>query len=399
MAFNSPHQRRVVSKPKAVDVRISSVVLSMSFAALTLVSANANAKDDTQAIVEKVQKSKQQIAEADAEKRRILGSLYTIQQRMKKISHEKAHLTDQLFQAQDNVKNIAKVIASLEEEIVKQRLVLRRRLRALYKLSGEGYVSILFSRSNPADLDETLRFMRIVTESDYQLIRSYQSNIDVYNKQKTKLKSQVERLVGIEKRIKKQEGLLVVEHKSKSKIVSELDHKKDSNINKIKSLRTKNEVTGDAEMAELLRPSIFEQKGQLPAPVVGSVIQDFGLVTDEKYKIRFSHKGWTYSTAQNSEVQSVFDGTVVRAEWIGGYGTTVVVDHGDHYYSVYSHIARLRTKVGDNLKKGQALGEAGALGDTTGFGLYFELRHFSEAENPTAWIAKKAELSANNSAL
>lgn len=351
--------------------------------------AFAKAKDDTASLVEKVQKSKQQIVEAESEKRRILGSLYTIQQRMKKITSEKSHLTDELFQAQDSVKNVARVIAQLEGEIGKQRTALRKRLRALYKLSGEGYVSILFSRSNAADLDESLRFLKIVTENDYKMIRSYQANVATYKAQKDKLKKQVERLVGIEKRIKTQENLLVVEQNSKSKIVSELDMKKNKNIDKIKSLRTKADaIEPDAEVANLLRPSIFEQKGQLAAPIQGDVVEDFGLIVDERFKIRFAHKGWTYSAATGAGIQAVFDGTLVRSEWIDGYGTIAVIDHGDHYYSVYGHLTKLKVKVGEEVNKGQAIAEAGPIDDTRQ-GLYFELRHFSEPENPTAWIAAK----------
>jgi murein hydrolase activator len=353
------------------------------------VTSFARAKDDATALVEKVQNSKKQIVEAEAEKRRILGSLYTIQQRMKKITNEKSHLTDELFQAQDSVKNVARVIASLEDEIGKQRTSLRKRLRALYKLSGEGYVGILFSRTNAADLDESLRFLKIVTENDYKMIRSYQANVATYKLQKDKLKKQVERLVGIEKRIKTQESLLVVEQQSKSKIVSELDRKKDKNIDKIKSLRTKVDgIDADKEVAELLRPSIFEKKGQLSSPIQGEVVHDFGLIVDERFKIRFAHKGWTYSAAPGAEVQSVFDGTLVRLEWIDGYGMTAVIDHGDHYYSVYGHLTKTKVKVGDEIKKGQAIAEAGPIDDDRR-GIYFELRHFSEPENPTAWIAAK----------
>jgi murein hydrolase activator len=229
--------------------------------------------------------------------------------------------------------------------------------------------------------------LKIVTENDYKLIRSYQANVATYKVQKEKFKRQVEKLVGIERKIKTQENLLVVEQKSKSKIVSELDRKKDKNIDKIKSLRTKVD-SEDTEVAELLRPSIFEQKGQLTAPILGEVVQDFGLILDERFKIRFAHKGWTYAAAPGTEIQAVFDGTLVKSEWIDGYGTTAVVDHGDHYYSVYAHLTKLKVKTGEEIKKGQAIAEAGPIGKDR-VGLYFEIRHFSEPENPTAWISEK----------
>lgn len=346
-------------------------------ASLVLIASVAGAESSTAKIVQ----SKQKIVEAEAEKRRILGSLYSIQKRMKKISSEKGKLTDQLFQAQDGVKSVAKVIANLEKQIAVEKMALRRRLRALYKMSGQGYVGILFSRTNAADLDETLRFMKIVTDNDYRLIRSYRENVATYKVQKDKLKAQVEKLVAVEKQIKKQEGLLAVEQESKSKIVSELDKERSASLATIKSLRRKTTGLADAEVDELLRPSIYEQKGSLPAPYMAKIAQDFGLIVDDRFRIKYSHKGWQYTPSlTSSDVTCVFDGTIAKAQWVPGYGTTVVVDHGDHYYSVYGHLSRLHAKAGDTLKKGQIFAEAGAKG------LYFELRHFSEAENPARWI-------------
>ncbi len=330
-------------------------------------------------------RNKQEVVEAEAEKRRILGSLYSIQKRMKKISNDKSRLTDELFQAQDGVRGVAKVIANLEVEIAKEKVRLRRRLRALYKMSGQGYIAILFSRTSATDLDETLRFMKIVTDSDYRLIQNYRINVATYRVQKEKLKAQVERLVAIEKRIKKQEGLLAVEQESKSKIVSALDKKRSVNLAQIKSLRKKTQGLVDSEVDELLRPSIYEQKGSLPAPYASQVVQDFGSIADEKYKIRYSHKGWLYSpSATSSSVAAVFDGVLVKSQWIAGYGLTTVIDHGDHYYSVYGHLTEVSAKSGASLKKGEAFAQADGHK-----GLYFELRHFSDAENPARWLAPR----------
>jgi septal ring factor EnvC (AmiA/AmiB activator) len=347
---------------------------------------------EAQKIAEKLQESRKVLVEAEAQKRKILGSLYVINQRMKKISTDKSHLTNELFQVQDNVKSIAKMIANLEVQIDRQRLQLRRRLRALYKLSGQGYIGILFSRESSSDFDETLRFLKIVTDNDYRLIRSYQQNVAAYKAQRKKLHGQIERLVGIEKNIKKQEGMLADEHKAKSKIVSEIDKEKIANLNKIRSLRskTKEMVQSDAALADLLKPSIYEQKGQLQPPIQGTLAQDFGLVVDEKYKIRFSHKGWRFEASHGAAVSAIYDGKVVFADWIEGYGYTVVIDHGDHYYSVYGEIAHSRVKTGDALKKGQVFAEAGPATGSFSEGLYFEIRHFSEPENPANWLLKKA---------
>jgi len=81
-----------------------------------------------------------------------------------------------------------------------------------------------------------------------------------------------------------------------------------------------------------------------------------------------------------STVKSVFDGKVAYVGPIPGFGQTVILDHGNHYYSVYSY--NLETKVfqGEKVFKGQTLALSGNQ-------LYFELRHYSNAIDPEKWIA------------
>lgn len=342
-------------------------------------------------LVEKYEESRKEIAEAEEQKRKILGSLYGINQRMKKISKERNSLNDELMSAQGSVKGIAKIIANLENQIQTQRKQLRKRLRALYKLSGEGYLAILFSRTDPQQLDQTMRFLKIVTDNDYYLIRAYQQNVATYTAQKQKLRGQVEKLISIEKNIKKNETQLLAEHNAKSKIVSGLDKDKIAHINNLKSIRHQGQAMN---LGDLLQASIFEQKGQLAAPVVGKIVQDFGLITDDKYKVQLSHKGWLFATTNDTPVTSIFDGKVIFADLVNGYGPTIVVDHGDHYYSVYAHITRAGIKSGDTIKKGQVIALSGPLEGATEssrFGLYFEIRHFSEPENPASWIRREKD--------
>ncbi|MCM2280506.1 MAG: peptidoglycan DD-metalloendopeptidase family protein [Bdellovibrionaceae bacterium] len=368
-------------------------IATWALIASLFVASEICAAEDVRALAETLVETKKNLVDNEAEKRKILGSLYTITKRMKKISQDKGHLTDELFHVQDNVQSIAKVIAGLETQIREQRVLLRARLRTLYKLSGEGYVGVLFSSANSLEFDQTLKFLKIVTDVDYRLIRSYQRNIAAYQQQRRKLKTQVEKLVGLERKIRAQEMLLTSEHKAKSEIVSGLERSHSHALKQLRRLRRKTEnldsKEADQTLLGLLKASFFEKKGQIPPPVLGPVVQDFGLIHDDRYMIQLSHKGWQYGVPSGTPVTSVFEGTVAHVGWIPGYGTTLIVDHGDHYYTVYSHLANPQVKDGDTVAKGQTIAEAGSTSGQHGDGIYFEIRHFSEPENPKHWIAAK----------
>ncbi len=387
------------SQRKCLSAQILLSVLIL--ACLASPVARGESEESLQVLMDKYKETKENLNESESEKRKILGSIYSINQRMKRITRRKGQLTDQLFLAQGNVKSTARVISAMEDEIAKQRAQLKTRLRALYKLSGSGYLAILFSQNSAHEIDHTLKYLKIVTDSDYQLMKSYQKNIARHKQQRSHLKNQVQKLMAIEKSIKNQEALLEKEHLAKSTIASDLESKKMESLKKIQSIRSKTltlskDAPVDEGLLSLLKSGFFESKGKLKAPVVGRVVQDFGLMTDETTKAQMAHKGWHIASGVGTTVSSVFEGEVVFSGWINGYGNTVIIDHGDHYYSVYGHIIPAKLALGTKVKTGEALGLVTNTSRKFGEGIYFEIRHFTEPENPGVWVEQKSlQISAN----
>ena len=96
------------------------------------------------------------------------------------------------------------------------------------------------------------------------------------------------------------------------------------------------------------------------------------------------HDGIDVSGPKGHPVKAVAAGTVKRAEqgWNGGYGTLVVVDHGDGLFTWYAHLSEMSVSVGDRMQAGQKLGEVGNTGDSRGNHLHFEVRVNNTPINP-----------------
>ncbi len=353
--------------------------------ALAVILIGASSFAEEVGIAEKLRENREVINEAEAEKRRLLGSLYAINQRMKKISSRKGKLTDELLQSQDAVATVAVAIKTLEEQIGKQRKSLKIRLRALYKISGESYFGAVFSTSNAFEFDSTLRNLKIISDRDFQLIRAYRSNLVLLGQQRKKLRGQVEKLLLVEKRIRRQEVLLAQEHQAKSMLANRIDGETRKRISEIRRLRQTVNVS-DVEIAQLLKPSIYEKKGTLLAPVAsGQIAREFGLHIDEEHQFKISHKGWLIKVGVDTPVVSADDGTVVFQGTLAGYGNTLIVDHDDHYYSIYAGLVNVEAESGTRVRRGQKIA---ASSDH----LYFEFRHFSEPENPAHWISRQSAI-------
>jgi murein hydrolase activator len=85
-----------------------------------------------------------------------------------------------------------------------------------------------------------------------------------------------------------------------------------------------------------------------------------------------------------SPVRAVFGGRVAFADRYGPYGRLVILDHGDHYYSVSGNLAGIDVKVADDVASGERIGTVGD--DGHGPMLYFEVRRGTETIAPGPWL-------------
>jgi murein hydrolase activator len=83
-------------------------------------------------------------------------------------------------------------------------------------------------------------------------------------------------------------------------------------------------------------------------------------------------------------VRAVYSGRVAFADRYGPYGRLVILDHGDHYYTVSANLAAMLVKIGDEVPAGEKIGTVGDEGK--GAMLYFEVRHRTETIHPGTWL-------------
>lgn len=94
--------------------------------------------------------------------------------------------------------------------------------------------------------------------------------------------------------------------------------------------------------------------------------------------------GLEIKTSLGAPVRAVFAGRVAFSDRYGPYGRLVIIDHGDHYYTVSGNLATIDVKVGDELSAGERVGTVGDEGQ--GPTLYFEIRHATDTIAPGPWL-------------
>ena len=144
------------------------------------------------------------------------------------------------------------------------------------------------------------------------------------------------------------------------------------------------------QQQEALKTKSFKAlKGQLPWPSKGRVITKFGRQWNSKLKTTTENPGIDIKGQPGSPIRSVLGGVVTTITYIRGYGTTIIIDHGGGFYTVYSHVTNIQTTVDGQVRNGDIIAYMGDSGSINGSKLHFEIWGKGQKLNPEQWLIKK----------
>ena len=109
-------------------------------------------------------------------------------------------------------------------------------------------------------------------------------------------------------------------------------------------------------------------KGLLDWPVKGKIISTFGPYTDRKSNLVNFQSGINIQAERGEPIRAVAEGHAIFANWFKGFGNMLIVDHGNHYYTVYAHLEELFKVKGDRVEKGEVIATVGDSGSLAGTG-------------------------------
>lgn len=333
---------------------------------------------------EQFENTRKKLTENEEQQRTIMSSLFDINRKMKKLVSEKSKTDQERMVLESTAKSLAQKILDLETKLKEQRTLLQIRLNAIYKLGGQGLARLILSSSNSAQLERNLKILGLVAKNDLALMKDYSGSVAELEFKRAKFVNRLASLKRARRKAEAQEMKITRESLDKAKILENIRQSKMKTIVRLKGLREKGQKMGlngqDDELLDLLlRPSFFEKRGALVVPVEGNLVRKFGLWKDDQFDVTLNHRGLFYQTKANTQVVAVFPGKVAYQGPVEGFGQTLILDHGDHYYSVYSGLSNVTAILGTEVGEGQKIAQVEQ-------GLYFEIRHFSEPSDPLPWM-------------
>lgn len=123
--------------------------------------------------------------------------------------------------------------------------------------------------------------------------------------------------------------------------------------------------------------------GDFIKPVDAPETDSFGMTRVLNEELTSEHRGTDFPIKEGSPVSASNSGTVVLARELFYEGNCVIIDHGQHFFTIYMHLSKMLVRAGQRVRKGQRLGLSGSTGRVTGPHLHMGVRWESAYVDPT----------------
>jgi murein DD-endopeptidase MepM/ murein hydrolase activator NlpD len=126
--------------------------------------------------------------------------------------------------------------------------------------------------------------------------------------------------------------------------------------------------------------------GRFIAPGGGRMTSRFGYRVHPIYGTRKFHAGIDFGLPIGAAIRAADSGVILYSGWYGGYGRTVIIDHGNGLTTLYGHTSASYVSAGESIQRGQRIAAVGSTGLSTGPHLHFEVRVNGTPVNPLNYL-------------
>jgi len=372
-----------------------------------------NPKDELSGVKREIRAQKQLISKTRKVEAVVSTELREILRNLEQKESDLGRLSSDLRGVETSLDRTGRDIKKVAEEAGRKRIEIEKRLSSLYKAGELGALRMFFSAESFPQLAENIRYMTSIIENDKKIFSEYSQKIDQLKSLKLNLERNAlkkERIMtGIEQ--KKRE---IEEEKSKKALyLGKVRQDRKSYETSLKELQTnaarlqtmitrlnalsrrklysRHEKPGSrqkqlAELPPVPDRGFASQKGRLSFPVRGEVVESYGKHKHPEFNSFTFSKGVSISAPSGTEIKSIYEGTVIFADYFKGFGNMIIVDHGGGYFTLYAHASRLAKKVGAEVARHETIGSVGDVDSSRGSMLYFEIRNQGKPVDPAGWV-------------
>ncbi len=363
------------------------------------------ASDQRDQLRQSIEALQARLQKKDAERKRASDALRQSELAISDATRRLKELSASLEAGQRRLGDIQTQIKARQAALEQDRQVLGQQLRAQYSSSLSPWSAVLSGR-DPQSLGQELGYLSFISAARVATIERLRQGIKELSGLEQDLTNQQELLAQQQSTVEHERKNLNVQRKQRAKLLAELEgsiaaERAERDRLKQDEIRLGELVQGlgqqleklqaDARHARAIREEVLASLPQgegikrgVPMPIKGPVLARFG----SKRPDGGDWRGVLIGAHSGEPVKAVAAGTVVYATWLRGFGNLIIVDHGDEFLTVYAHNDSLLKEVGQKVRGGDVIANAGNTGGQLDSALYFEVRHRGVPLDPLLYLGR-----------
>jgi septal ring factor EnvC (AmiA/AmiB activator) len=284
-------------------------------------------------------------------------------------------------------------IAGIEPRIAEEKLYLRKRLGALYRMGGLSYLRMFMSIDDSRDPIGAMSMLSYLIARDSRAVSQFQSTRLELTAKREDLAERRRRTAEMRRVVEDRQRAVAQSHAEKARLIASLQTEGSQSEKQLAELEEKAKrlehlvgILSKQRTGVIAADDIRSVQGALAWPVKGKVVEQFGRHKDPKFSTVTTSNGLRIGSTAGSPVHAVFNGTVLFSQWFKGYGNLIILDHGNRVFSLYGNLKSPAVAAGDRVAAGQAIAGVGESEDAQSGYLYFEIRNDNKPEDPRKWL-------------
>jgi murein DD-endopeptidase MepM/ murein hydrolase activator NlpD len=351
----------------------------------------AESSDSIEALQQKQEQIDQKRSETQQEREQMQKQEKSAQDQLKNLQNSIRATSAQISANEQKLQAATEQLKTLQQELAKAETKHRNkqsamvaRLRYLQRQqTNRGWALLLQSENLNQFLDRRFQ-LRLLYQADRQVLAELRQDADQLEQRRRRVESQKNQIALITQELQAQKADYQAQSQTQQELIKRLQHDR-------RALEAAEEqLAKDSQnIAALIQQRQAEKArgtGIMGYPSDGVITSGFGYRVHPILGYSRFHAGLDFGADYGSPIKSADSGVVIFAGWYGGYGQSVIIDHGSSITTLYGHASEVYVSEGQTVQRGQMIAAIGSTGLSTGPHLHFEVRLSGDPTDPSRYL-------------
>lgn len=341
----------------------------------------AVSQSDKNALQNKINNAKSELKNIQNSQRDAKSELENLTIQVMDAENELDSLKAELSELESSIETKESEITEKQAEIKRKEKLLQERIVALYEAGDSTYLDVLLGSDSLLDFLSKYEIVQQIVDADTALITDLDNDKKDLENEKAELETSKAKVKELKDQQEIKSNELKILKKNKQSEVDKLSDEEKSKQSEIDKYNTAMEEV-NRQLSEIGKDA-QERLDRDGVKFDGSFIWPCNnkyVTSRMKWRWGRWHKGIDIG-ARYENVYASASGYAYNETNPGGYGTYIMIFHGDGYATLYGHLNSSHIRNGQYVSQGQVIATSGNSGGSTGAHLHFEIRHSTSISN------------------